>query len=70
MGNFFRKKTLATVKLFGSLTERILLYARDFWRILKMPQNNPIENGMTSFCKQLIGMQKQTSNAGFLLKLV
>ena len=34
-----------------------------------MPQNNPIENLFSSFCKQLLGVQKQTTNVGVLLEL-
>ena len=34
-----------------------------------MPTNNPVENVFTSFCKQLLGVQKQTSNNGVLLEL-
>ena len=69
MGSCFRKHPLITLKLFRSLIEPILLYASDFWGILKMPVNNPIENVFTSFCKQLLGVQKQTSNNGVLLEL-
>ena len=69
MGTCFRKHLLITLKLFKSLIEPILLYASDFWGILKMPTNNPIENVFTSFCKQLLGVQKQASNIGVLLEL-
>ena len=69
MGITFRKHPLITIKLFKSLIEPILLYASDFWGILKLPQNNPIENVFLSFCKQLLGVQKQTTNIGVLLEL-
>ena len=69
MGSSFRKHPLITLKLFRSLIEPILLYASDFWGILEMPTNNPIENVFTSFCKQLLGVQRQTSNNGVLLEL-
>ena len=69
MGPCFRKHPLITLKLFKSLIEPILLYASDFWGILNMPSNNPVENVFTSFCKQLLGVQKQTSNKGVLLEL-
>ena len=58
MGIQFRKFPLITLKLFRSLIEPILLYLSDFWGILKMPTNNPIENLFSSFCKQLLGVQK------------
>ncbi len=34
-----------------------------------MPDNNPVENLFMSFCKQLLGVQKQTTNLGVLLEL-
>ena len=43
--------------------------ASDFWGILKLPQNNPIENLHLSFCKKLLGVQKQTTNIGVVLEL-
>ena len=68
-GISFRKHPLVSLKLFSALIEPILLYASDFWGILKLPQNNPIENVFLSFCKQLLGVQKQTTNIGVLLEL-
>ena len=69
LGSSFRKEPLITLKLFRSLIEPILLYASDFWGVLKMPDNNPVENMFMSFCKQLLGVQKQTTNVGVLLEL-
>ena len=69
MGITFRKQPLVTMKLLKTLVQPILLYASDFWGILKLPQNNPIENVFMSFCKQLLGVQKQTTNIGVLLEL-
>ena len=56
MGISFRKYPTITLKLFRSLIEPILLYASEFW-------------GYLSFCKQLLGVQKQTSNMRVLLEL-
>ena len=36
---------------------------------MKLPASNPIENLFMSFCKQLLGVQKQTTNFGVLLEL-
>ena len=69
LGPLFKNKPLISIKLFNSLVKPILLYASDFWGILKLPQNNPIENLHLSFCKQLLGVQKQTTNIGVLLEL-
>ena len=65
----FRKYPLITMKLFDTLIKPILLYGSDFWGILKMPKNNPVETLFLSFCKQLLGVQKQTTNIGVLLEL-
>ena len=58
-----------TIKLFETLIKAILLYASEFWGILKLPKNNPLETLYLSFCKQLLGVQKQTTNVGVLLEL-
>ena len=68
-GIWFRKYPIISLKIFTALIEPILLYASDFWGILNLPQNNPIENAHMSFCKQLLGVQKQTTNIGVLLEL-
>ena len=69
LGPLFKNKPLISIKLFNSLVKPILLHASDFGEILKLPQNNPIENLHLSFCKQLLGVQKQTTNIGVLLEL-
>ena len=69
MGSTFRAQPSLTIKLFRSLIEPILLYASDLWGVMKLPASNPIENLFISFCKQLLGVQKQTTNFGVLLEL-
>lgn len=69
MGPFFRKYQEITIKLFNTLITPILLYASDFWGLLKLPTNCPFETLFQSFCKQLLGVQKQTTNTGVLLEL-
>ena len=68
----FRRHPTTSIKLFRSLIEPILLYASDFWGILKMPAKNPIENFFMSFCKQLLGVQKLSSKCypHFLFKFI
>ena len=46
-------------EIFKALVEPILLYTRDFWGIVKLLQNNQMENLHLSFCKQLLVVQKQ-----------
>ena len=58
-----------TLHLFDTLRKPILLYNSDFWGCLKMPKNNPIENAHMRFCKELLGVQRQTPNIGVLLEL-
>ena len=40
-----------------------------FYTSIRKLQNNPIENVHLSFCKQLLGVQKQTTNTEVLLEL-
>ena len=69
MGTLFQQFPLVSLKLFDTLIRPILLYASDFWGILKLPANNPIENVHRMFCKHLLGVQKQTTNVAVLLEL-
>ena len=69
LGPVFKKNPLITIKLFDAMVKPILLYASEFWGVLKLPKNNPIETLYISFCKQLLGVQRQTTNNGVLLEL-
>ena len=69
LGLSFNQDVCMTLTLIDSLIKPILLYASDFWGSLKLPQNNPIENLHMMMLKQLLGVQKQTSNTGTLLEL-
>ena len=69
MGNTFRQDIITTLELIDSLIKPILLYMSDFWGCLKLPKANPIENLHMMICKQLLGVQKQTTNIGVLLEL-
>ena len=52
-----------------ALIKPILLYVSDFWGCMKLPKSNPIENLYMMMCKQILGVQKQTTNIGVLLEL-
>ena len=69
LGACFRDHLDDTVHLFDSMVKPILLYASDFWGCLKLPKNNPIENLHMQFCRQILGVQKTTTNVGVLLEL-
>ena len=69
MGHYFRLYPEVTISLFDALIKPILLYVSDFWGCLKMPTNNPIENTHMRFCKDLLGVQRETTNIGVLLDL-
>ena len=58
-----------TLHLFDTLIKPILLYNSDYWGCLKLPKNNPIENMHMRFCKEILGVQRQTTNVGVLLEL-
>ena len=69
LGYLFRRNISTTLFLFDALIKPILLYASDFWGCLKMPKNNPIENVQIRFYKDILGVQKQTTNVGVLMEL-
>ena len=69
LGPFFRKHPDVTLKLFDALIKPILLYASDFWGVLKLPKNNPFDKLHLRFCKELLGVQIQTTNSGVFLEL-
>ena len=69
MGTSFNQEISTTLTLIDALVRPILLYAGDFWGCMKLPKNNPIENLHMMMCKQLLGVQKQTTNIGVLLEL-
>ena len=58
-----------SIHIFNYMIKPILLYCSDFWGCLKKPKNNPIENLFMSFCKQLLGLRKQTHTDGVLREL-
>ena len=68
MGISFGKHLDTTMHLFDSLIKPILLYASDFWGTLKLPFNNPVEGMHRKFCKQLLGVHPQTTNAAVYLE--
>ena len=69
LGACFKDYVDDTISLFDILVKPILLYGSDFWGCLKCPKNNPIENLHMQFCRQLLGVQKNTTNYGVLLEL-
>ena len=69
LGNFFSTHVVETMHLFDTLVRPILTYSSDFWGCLKLPNNNPVENVHTMFCKHVLGVNKQTTNYGICLEL-
>ena len=69
LGPSFNQDIFIILHLMDSLVKPILLYASDFWGCLKLPENNPIENLHMMMCKQILGVQKQTTNVGVLLEI-
>ena len=69
LGLSFRRHLGTTMYLFDSLIKPILLYASDFWGTLKLPGNNPVELMHRNFCKQLLGVHTQTTNAAVYLEI-
>ena len=69
LGENFNSDVPLILSLINALIKPILLYACDFWGCLKLPQSNPIETFYLSMLKQVLGVQKQTTNNGVLLEL-
>ena len=69
LGTSFNQDVETSLTLVDAMIKPILLYNSDFWGCLKLPKNNPIENLHMSICKQLLCVQKATTNIGVLLEL-
>ena len=69
MGSDFYRNIKTTLYLVDTLIKPIILYGSDFWGCLKNPNDNPIEKLHHMVCKQILGVQKQTTNVGVLLEL-
>ena len=69
LGTAFNKEIPTALLLIHTLIKPILLYNSDFWGCLKLPASNPVENLYMMICKQILGVQKQTTNIGVLLEL-
>ena len=69
LGMHFRLNITNSIHIFNYTIKPILLYCSDFWGCLKQPKNNPIERLFMSFCKQLLGVRKQTHTDGVLQEL-
>ena len=69
LGTHFRLNITNSIHIFNYTVRPILLYCSDFWGCLKQPKNNPIERLFMSFCKQLLGVRKQTHTDGVLQEL-
>ena len=69
LGPLFHSNIYNSIHLFNYMVRPILLYCSDFWGCLKHPKNNPITRLHLSFCKQLLGVRKQTNTSGVLLEL-
>ena len=69
LGIHFHSNIYNTIHLFNYMVRPILLYCSDFWGCLKHPKDSPIAKVHLSFCKQLLGVRKQTNTSAVLLEL-
>ena len=69
LGAHFRHNIGNTLHLYNYLIRPILTYCSDYWGCIQPTSNNPIEKLHMSFCKQLLGVRKQTTTDGVLLEL-
>ena len=77
LGAHFRENIKMSIYLFDALVKPIILYCSDFWGPLcidkkapseMLPSRNLIDLVHMKFLKQILGVQKQTSNIGVLLE--
>ena len=64
MGKLFNKMIRDTLRVFDYMAKPLLLYASDFWGCHKLPVNNPIDRLFNSVCRQMLGVQNNTSTKG------
>ena len=69
MGAYFHQNVATTLSLVEITIKPSLLYASDFWGCLQFPKDYPVQILFMSICKQILGVQKQTTNIGVLLEL-
>ena len=69
LGTSFNQDITTTLTLIDTLIKPILMYNSDFWGCMKLPKNNPIDGLHLKICKQLLGVNKDTTTAGVLLEL-
>ena len=64
MGASFKSNVQISLKLFETLIKPILLYGSEVWGVDKyLPETqNPIDQVLNTFCKQLLGVNRKTSN--------
>ena len=69
LGSAFNNDVLTTLNLIEVVIKPILLFTSELWGCMKLPKSTPIENLHMMMCKQLLGVQKQTTHIGVLLEL-
>ena len=69
LGTAFNNDILTTLNLIEAVIKPILLFTSELLGCMKLPKSNAIENLHMMMCKQLLGVQKQTTNIGVLLEL-
>ena len=70
MGDSFNRDVETALGLYDSLIKPILTYASDYWGCMKLPKkDNPIEIMQMKVYKQILGVNRQTTNLGVLLEL-
>ena len=69
LGVSFGQDVPLCLSLLDTLIKPILLYASDFWGCFKLAKSNPLENLYMRILKQVLGVQRQTTNVGVLLEL-
>ena len=68
-GTAFDNDVLTTLNLIEAVIKPILSFTSELWGCMKLPKSNPIENLHMMMCKQILGVQKHTTNIRVLLEL-
>ena len=68
LGYGFYRYPRVSIKLYEAIVKQILLYGSDYWGAFEV-KRNPIEQVHISFCKQLLGVSRRTTNNSVLIEL-
>ena len=57
----FNQCVKTALEVYKSIVQPILLFTSDFWGVLKLPANNPVETVQMRIFKDILGVSKKTA---------